>query len=240
MSRYSSSYLGQRQARNPKIPKTSGLPHDEYRALRRALDLEQLEDHFEHRGSRRPTTSYSRTAYRDAGLTQPERYRISEVGSATRAALGPSFDFDDGSYERSIRRQREYERSRGWTDDGRSSRTPIPRKYIDEFNQKWHEDDEDHDADQYLADYQKNAPWRIHNPMQFHDRDFVEMSAPRPYRSAAPRRRYASPVDVRNLQRYDSAVDVGDERPQLMSKFSTDDIEKAPRRRGFFDRLCRH
>jgi hypothetical protein len=219
-------------------PKTFGLPHDEYLSLRRALDREQVEKHFEHSGGK-PVTSYLRSTYRNAGLSQPERYRISEVGAATRVALGPSFDFEKDSFERSMRRQGEYERSRGWADDGRSGVTPIPPKYRNEFNQKWHEDEEDLDADQYLADLRKDAPWRTHYSSQaFLDRDVAEMSAPRSYRDATPQR-HNNAVDVRDVQRYDSAVDVQDERPQLISNFSTEDIEKAPRRRNFFDRLRR-
>jgi hypothetical protein len=220
-------------------PKAFGLPHDEYRSLRRALDREQLEKHFEHNRGR-PATSYSRSAYRDVGLSQSERYRISEVGAATRAALGPSFEFDDGSYERSMRRKSEYERLYGWADDGRSGGGPIPREVCEEFNKKWHEDDEDTDADQYLADIRKDAPWRNHCPSQlFEDRDFVDMIVPRSYRSTTSRR-HESVVDVRDVQRYDSVVDVRNDRPKLISKFSTDDIEEASRRRGFFDKLRLH
>lgn len=154
----------------------------ESRNIRRDQDRERLEKHLEHRGNSGHSYPAPHSNYRDAGLSEGERVRISQVKSATRAALGPSFHFDDGTFHRS-RRHNNYQRSQGWTDHTENGIKDIPQKYIDEFNQKWHEDDEDNDADQYLADYAGEAPWRKHAPSAYPVPS--QSSYPKPERSRA-------------------------------------------------------
>lgn len=127
----------------------------------------KLERHLDHRGNSGRSHPAPHSHFRDAGLSQGERHHISQVQNATRAALGPSFDFDEESRHRSQIHANTYQRSRGWMDSTDYKVNDVPQKYIDEFNQKWHEDDEDNDADQFLADYAKEAIWRDHAPINY-------------------------------------------------------------------------
>jgi hypothetical protein len=238
MAYYSSSSYGQRKSRNHgSSQEPSGLPQDEFRNLCRAQERERLETHFTHKNKPRPIAyTSSRAAYRDAGLSQSSRHHISEVHSATRAALGPSFDFIDASYSSSRARDDTYQRSRGWIDDLPQCDAPIPKKYRDEFDRWWHEDMEEHDADQYLADHMKDAPWRQHVPLE-HNRLNVE-----PVR--ARQRTTAAPVPKPAPRRVDSGYHSGESersaqyvRPPLpVSKFSWGSDVK-PRRRGLRERF---
>ncbi|KAF2036222.1 hypothetical protein EK21DRAFT_83926 [Setomelanomma holmii] len=148
-----------------RIPHTldygCGLPGEEYRNLRRANDCERLDAHFEHRGgSSSRVYQPSSSAYRDAGLSRDHRSNISEVRNATRAVLGSLYYFTDDAYGRSSRHYKDYERSRGWTDEVPSHGGAIPKGYLDDFNQKWHKDYEDRNADRCLDEYSRNASWR--------------------------------------------------------------------------------
>jgi hypothetical protein len=233
MSRYSGSLSEHRYSCYPIASQESfSLPGDEYHNLRRAQDRERLESHFEHRGDSSLLYKPLRSAYRDIGLSYDHRRDISEVRSATRAALGPTFIFDDDSYERSSHRYKsENQRSSGWTDDAPSGGA-IPKKYLDEFNQRWHEDDEDNDADQYLADYAPKAAWRKHEQLDRH-LAYIEPSYSQYRTSKGPRR-----ID----SGYGSA-DNGDEdecvqcRPHLSSKFSFDDLEEPKRKHAYLNCL---
>jgi hypothetical protein len=220
MSRYDRSYLDQRRSH--------GLPVDEYRSLRRAQDRSCLETHFSHRGNVNTPYTVPYSAYRSAGLSQGERFRVSQVKSATRAALEGSFDFDDEGYDRSRRREGEYQRSRGWIDDD-VCRDPIPQKYLDEFNQKWHEDDEDNNADQYLADCSREAAWRKH-VLPEHRAGVEPLQTRRPAASRAD-----SGYAGREFMRPRTPPIV----PLPPSKFSFDVREETPRRHGYLDRLRR-
>jgi hypothetical protein len=198
MSHYVSIREEQRQARTNFNYKRVGLPANERHDLDRAQRRSDLAHHFDRQGDKSRAYKPSRTAYQDAGLSHDQRQKISDIRTATRAALGSSFDpFDEATHIPSRRRDHNYGRSRGWTvdaaplassfvasdetihrpsrrfdDDNVRSRgwtgdvapprTAIPSQYLKEFNQSWHEDDEDRDADQYLADHAPNAPWRNH------------------------------------------------------------------------------
>jgi hypothetical protein len=233
MSPYSNSYTEQRQSRYPTASQRSvGLPEEEYRGLYRAQTRERLESHFEHRGGSSSSSESSHSVYRDAGLAREERRAISEVRSATRAALGSSFDFDDDSYGRSRRHMDKYQRSYGWTGEEPCGGA-IPKKYLDEYNQRWHEDDEDNDADQYLADYASRAPWRNHERLN-HYPAYVEPSNNRPRKVVAPRN-----VDRECGSSHDD-FERPQSRPQLISNFSFDDYEEPQREHRFLARLRRH
>lgn len=221
MSRYDRSNLDQRQSH--------GLPGEEYRSLRRAQDRDRLETHFEHCGNVKTSYAAPRSAYRDAGLSQSECYRVSEVRSATRATLGGSFEFDDEGYERSRRRESEYQRSRGWNDDEPSCEL-IPKKYLDEFNKKWHEDDEDNDANQYLADFAREAPWRKHILPEY-NRVYVEPLHTRLPRTSAASSRADSGYASSDYRR--SLAPPSQQPPLTSSKFSFDDREELLRRHRY-------
>jgi hypothetical protein len=220
---------GLRKSRTPQSSQeSSGLPHEEYRNLCRVQNRERLETHFDHNGDNSDLYRTPCSSYRDAGLSQVERLRISEVRSATRAALTPSFDFDLPSLKTSWNRDGEYSRSRGWCEEDtpRARAGPTPQKYQDEFNHLWHEDAEENDADQYLADHVHDAPWRRHEqlPLPVPDTEPIRVR-PRTAR-AAPRRE-------------DSGYGSVCERPSLPpSKFSFDS-DRPSRMRGFMDRLRR-
>ena len=99
-------------------------------------------------------------------LTGEERSHRSKMRYATRKALasstkapgGCNFDGNDSAgRESSVYTD-------GW--EYSDQEEPIPQKYIDDINKTWHEDEEDNDATQYLADVMDDAPWRTHAPMR--------------------------------------------------------------------------
>jgi hypothetical protein len=88
----------------------------------------------------------------------------SQIASATRQALGPSWHpieylYDDLEYSGVPRVSSD-------RNDQLQEKGPIPDIYLQEFNRMWYEDDEDNDADQLLADLTPNAPWRNHLPLR--------------------------------------------------------------------------
>ncbi|KAL5116210.1 hypothetical protein ACEQ8H_005875 [Pleosporales sp. CAS-2024a] len=193
-----------------------GLPGDDFTRLRQRDGIER---HFGHGGAGDAAYEAPRSTYRDAGLSRDHRSRISEVRGATRAALGSSFDFTDDSYERSQSRRRDdaYARSRGWLDDEPRDSGTIPTKYLDEFNKLWYEDDQANDAQQYQADYTREAPWRDHESMGRYKSSAERSCTPQPRTSTAS-------------SRADSGYGGSDTSSQtLKSKFSWDDDE-SPRR----------
>jgi hypothetical protein len=217
----------------------NGLPGDDFTRL---CQQDRLNTHFQHRGNQDAALPEPpRSAYRDAGISQSQRSRISEVRGATRAALGSSFDFIDDSYERSRRRDDDYHRSRGWLDK-EPRRDPIPQKYQDEFNKLWHEDDMANDADRYRDDYTspKNAPWREHVMLDRNGRMVGPDFSRPPIISSAPRR-VDSVIDSCGFRR--PASPPRQASPVLVSKFSfeslADSVEEAPPRRRYFGRFRR-
>lgn len=145
-----------------------GLPGDQHAALVRRQKLEKF---YQRRGSdlsaRSDLSSNSsrRSSVESSRLSPEQRLAKSEMRSATRQALGhswhPSDGFSDssssaGSYQSTYGSHWEYK------DDGK----PIPQEYIDQFNRRWHEDDEDNDADQFVADMQRDATWRKHQALR--------------------------------------------------------------------------
>jgi hypothetical protein len=234
MAHYTSVYNAQQMYRFDP----AGLPGEEYRKLRRGQDRERLEKHFEPRESHFKPLISLHSAYRTASLSQDQRLRISEVKSATRVALGSSFDFDDDSYGRLDRHEHKYQRSHGWVDDAAQGGN-IPQKYLDEFNQHWHEDDEENDADQYMADHAREAPWRKHAPalQRRLDLELVYGNEPvytnKPIHTNEPI--YTRPLTKGAPPRIDSGYGSEYEPPRtpqlLPSKFSFDHSIKKPKRR---------
>lgn len=186
MSYYVGTREDQRQARETLNYKRVGLPANEMRGLDRAQRRSDLEHHFNHSGDASRAYKPSRTVYQDAELSRDQRHKISEIRTATRATLGPSFDpFDETTHTS----------SRGWTGDVALPHTAIPSQYIKKFNQRWYEDDRRHNAHQCQADQVFNAPWRNHEQMELRDHYKGERSTHqrRPY-TAAPVRTTDSPV----------------------------------------------
>jgi hypothetical protein len=159
----------------------SGLPGDEYRRLTREYARRQKTQIPQDRDSakvqkKQPKQTREVIRKRDdkhykAPPKHVRRQRDADIVSSTQQALGPGHDTADLIYsvefidlDRGLadpNNDPDYYDIRQWnySDEGKK---PIPKKYIDEFNQKWHEYDEDHDADQYMADIMPNAPWRNH------------------------------------------------------------------------------
>lgn len=137
-------------------------------------------------------------------LSKAEGLHISEVRTATRRALGPS------CYRSEYTEFTQPDYGSHWNyEESQDSEDPIPQKYLDEFNRRWHEDDEDNDADQYMADIMPNARWRRHLPI-FLDGEVPILTLPKTGRS---RREPTSP-DSRHAS----------SRPPLQSRFSHDTI----------------
>jgi hypothetical protein len=262
---YIPSVNGVRRARFPDPTQQSfGLPDEEYRDLRRAQDRERLQSHFEGRRGNSQGYEPRRTDFQDAGLSQQRRHDISEVRVATRAALGGGFNFDEESYRRPRRHTNEYQRSHGWVDE--APRGAVPQRYTDEYNQRSHEYAEDHDTDQYVADFTSHAPWRQHQPMDRYP-PYVERPHARPHTAVVPSRMdsaYGGSNRSGDFGRSQShsgghgchqlhehlrnhGRDLGRHQPriipppELVSQFSMDTVEQPWRRRNrFFGVFRRH
>jgi hypothetical protein len=195
------------------------LPSDEFQKLRKQQERSRLEhpgspNHYMH-----PNTPYQRV-----GLSPDARLRISAVKKATRAALGPSFDFTHDNYTRS---QRSTNTSPVPSARRRVEKSldPIPQRYIDEFNRKWRDDDWIYDSHQYAADMTYNAPWRAHAPMYV---DIKPLPCQEPLHRHIPH--------MTNSGRFDSGRDVCEPRPltrggpALVSRFSSDTLDEPPKR----------
>jgi hypothetical protein len=125
--------------------------------------------------------------------------------------------------------------SRSHHRDGEEEK-PIPQRYIDEFNQMWHNHDEDNDADQYLADLTANASWREHQPLRpmYRPTDMSYGALPGPRKSDVTEHRPALRRDNARL----NAPRVGEfsasapVRPALVSRFSWDSEDLTKRTRS--------
>jgi hypothetical protein len=174
--------------RSPASSESSSLPGDEYRRLQKRQQQARLNTYFSQPHlppsytSVRPKTSYQARPH----LTRERRSEISEVANATRNALGSSFDFTDESYNCSQRTAAvsTLHTARTRCDDVASKgEAPIPQRYIDEFNKRWHEDDLQYERQhQYKADYTPKAAWRSHAGMYVDTKPL-----PPPRREATPR-----------------------------------------------------
>jgi hypothetical protein len=257
---YILSVNGVRRAHFPDATQQSfGLPDEEYRALRRAQDRERLQSHFGRRGGNSRGYQARRTAFQDAGLSQQRRHETSEVRAATRAALGGGFHFDAESYGRPRRHTNEYQRLYGW--GGEAPRGVIPQWYIDKYDQRSYEYSEDHDADQYVADFTGHATWRQHQPMD-HYYLYIERLHSMPHTTVVPSRMdsacggsnrggdfgrsqsHSEHYGRHQPQGHSSSHgrDLGDHhprRPDLVSRFSMDSLDRPRRRRDRFFRVFR-
>ena len=187
-------------------PTSRNLPGEEYRALKKAQEKAELNKHFAQPSL--PSRSVAKTAYQKVDLTRNRRSQISEVKDATRRALGASFDFTDSGYNHSQRSSATSSR-----DSVARYEEEIPQRYIDEFNEKWVEDDLKYAAEQYATDSDGSASWRTHQ-------DMYEDIKPLPHRYNIARGYLAQNSP-------DSRVDsVMEEecRPQLTSKWSISTI----------------
>ncbi|KAF2675966.1 hypothetical protein K458DRAFT_397446 [Lentithecium fluviatile CBS 122367] len=209
---------------------SAGLPSEQHAALVGRQKIEQL---YERRGSEASTsTSTCTTSYGSRfshyNLSKEQRLRRSEVKSLTRQALGssftPEYDYHAGSYVG--REPPAYGGQWDYYDGGEA----IPQKYINEFNRMWHEDDEDNDAERYVADMMPNAPWHQHEPIRPLYTATGELTVLGAKHRAAP--------EPQPLRRFEMSVDshvAGPEYkadgpcgPQLVSRFSFD-VEKTKR-----------
>ncbi|RMZ74222.1 hypothetical protein GMOD_00003229 [Pyrenophora seminiperda CCB06] len=214
----------------PTSPTVRSLPDEEYRALRRSQQKAELNAYFA-QPSLLPRSSIPRTAYQEAELSQSRRSQISDVKDATRRALGSNFDFTDVGYERSSSSQRSSSAtspSRYSAATSSSYEEKIPQRYIDEFNEKWFEDDLKYGAKQYAADRDGSASWRTHEAMYGDIR-------PLPRRDTTLRYTAQSDLD----SRVDNAIE--EPRPQLTSRWSVSTIDSVdePKKRSLLGRRSR-
>lgn len=150
------------------------------------------------------------------------RFKSSEIRHATRKALGPSFDFSDDSFTSLGSAQR-----RGTVQASPEEHSsPIPQRYLDEYNRWCYEDEMSHEADQYKDDMAPKAPWRHHE--NFHDGNPHEVADMVIYIEKYRNTYGPSSGAIRRIPTYRES---GDQKPvpmmdiavnQLKSKFSWD------------------
>jgi hypothetical protein len=211
---------------SPTSSSASSLPGDEYRRLQKRQQHERLDAYFSQPHLAPSYTSIRpKTSYQAAHLPRERRVEISEVANATRRALGSNFDFTDGSYNCSQRTAAvsilHSARSRR-NADREEKEEPMPQRYIDEFNKRWHEDDLTYERQhQYRADYTHSAEWRSHAGM------YVDVKPlPSPRRERAVRNEQAHSYERRPLTRVVN-----------QSRFSLETHEEPTPKRGFWNRF---
>ena len=159
-------------------------------------------------------------------LNHEQHVHRSEMRHATRQAFALSINTPDGHcvVDKKCAGCRPPIRGCHWGHCDEGER--IPQKYIDEFNQKWHEYDEDNDADQYIADMMANAPWRKHQPIRPMYTADGEFSLPHRKHQVdqEPRQRCdIDPADYSGLVEHDEADSL---RPPLVSRFSIEQDDR--------------
>jgi hypothetical protein len=209
---------------SPTSSESSSLPGNEYKRLQQRQKIERLNAYFEQ--PHLPlsyTSARPKTSYQQARIPRERRVEISEVGNATRIALGSNFDFTHESY----RSQRS---AAAHTTRTSERKEPIPQRYIDEFNNKWAEDDRIYEH-QRQADYTYNADWRTHAGMHV---DTKPLPAPR---------REAKPSYDHRPMRFDSSSR-DEPRPlarsapaAFASRFSLETREEPVPKRSFWGRF---
>lgn len=206
-----------------------GLPGDEYRILKGRQDRDRLEAHFAHRGS--GSNPRSSTAYQQAGMSKHERTNISELRSATRRALGESFDFTDKSFDKFQRAVKHHPDAFEEDFD-----QPIPQRYIDEYHSRSREDCRKYDNDQDMEDCTSGAAWVLCDPS---DRDVAANSSTLWHQ---PSMSYVQSSNKSYSLGWIDSVMGGSYKqqlpspyePQLVSKFSFD--SDMPKKRKIFGR----
>ncbi|PVI07280.1 hypothetical protein DM02DRAFT_667002 [Periconia macrospinosa] len=106
----------------------------------------------------------------------------------------------------------------------------VPRRYVDEMNRRWHVEDEDLNADQYMADIMPNAPWRMAH-MVSPGAGFGILPLNRNYCAcgatcdhspqSAPVNRYSQATSEKSTSTAGGSNSVSDD-PSLVSHFSDD------------------
>ena len=178
--------------RNTQSLSGPGLPGEEYARLKGRYEVESVYSQPQEIYDRHLSTESNPTpsggtagshAKRNAACMPSDnivhdarRYAIcnerelhkSQVATATRIALRGAFESSQEFSSISDHQERvaEPQMLNRNSFENEEEQHPIPSKYIEEFRQKWYEDDEDHDPDQLLADMTSTAPWRIHAPIQ--------------------------------------------------------------------------
>lgn len=121
----------------------------------------------EHNAAYMPSGNVGHDASRYAIRSQRE-LRKSQTATATRVAL--RYAFESSQQNSSMSDHQEMVTNphmlNGSSFEHEEEQHPVPARYIEDFRQKWYEDDEDHDPGQLLADMTSNTPWRMHAPIQ--------------------------------------------------------------------------
>ncbi|KAF1951050.1 hypothetical protein CC80DRAFT_553715 [Byssothecium circinans] len=133
----------------------AGLPGEEFKRFVHRYEVEQETAKY---------AAYQRPEATSSSLSAPRR-RDADIISSTRRGLGIGYDTSEHVVTgKNPVPQRYIDEANRWlaqvTDEEASQ--PIPQRCIDDYNRLWHEDDEDNDADQYMADVMPKAPWRNH------------------------------------------------------------------------------
>jgi hypothetical protein len=134
----------------PSIPRDY-LPNDEHRYLVKLQERSRLEAHFAQPSSPSRYLPPPRTAYQgNPNLSRERRAKISETANATRAALGPSFDFTDEGYDRiqaAAANNDQYATSR-YRDEIRYADC-VPSRRVQDLNKRYWDDDRKYRKEQY-------------------------------------------------------------------------------------------
>ncbi|KAF2267320.1 hypothetical protein CC78DRAFT_577274 [Lojkania enalia] len=142
--------------------RSPGLPAELHAHLEGRQRIESLyarrTDTMKNHYSTNSTESSSTSSFKSSYTSEGQRLFSSQIRHATRKALGPGFNPEgiDSHEPYYVPNKPNY-----YSD---YRRLEIPQRYIDEFNCRWHEDDEDNDADQFIADTVRDALWRKHTP----------------------------------------------------------------------------
>lgn len=200
----------------PTIP-SDHLPNDEYRYLVKLQDRSRLESHFAQPSL--PSSSYNtlrKTAYQEQpNLSREWRTKVSETANATRAALGPIFDFTEEGYER-MQTANNNRYTGGRYRDESEYEDYVPPRRVHELSQKYWDNDEGYMNEQYRK-----------NGCSLHSGRHVGISP-----LAHP---HPEPTPPLGRKRYDSGVGESPmygPTPELSSKFDwSSDEDESPKRK---------
>ncbi|KAF1978022.1 hypothetical protein BU23DRAFT_564311 [Bimuria novae-zelandiae CBS 107.79] len=169
--------------RSCETPARSGLPAEEYARLKARHEVGRVykdvkkvyQRHSQdgcryQEGYKSELSPVHATCYESYGRARPSavltnnELHKAKMGTATRKSLSPSF-YPTGNPGDDRKACDMPITLTDWNDLD-DEFAPLPRKYSQEFHQKWWEDDEDNDVDQLLADMTPSAPWRKHAPLR--------------------------------------------------------------------------
>jgi hypothetical protein len=198
----------------PTIP-TDYLPSDEHRYLVKQQHRALLETHFAQPSISPSHRVPSKTAYQKQGNpSRSQRVKISEDAYATRAAIGPNFDFTDEMFDRlQASKNKPKPLYNSWEDEDWDEE-PIPARYIAEFNvifrNVFRDSESRYSGQHYDSDDDMMAVWRLAHSGTYDD-DITSLL----YRKAT------APPCERHDSGYEQRI-AREPTPQPQSKFDWD------------------